>query len=375
MTETASRPRQRTTRGRNNDERVLNAAVEVVAEKGVDNFSLREVAASADLTYGALYARYGNARELLADVWQRRYVGELRRLIDQAVAVTKAPEPAVPVFDVTATTIGMLECLTTAHRIGELGDLVPSDLNNILSSNGLIEPVPNPFRLGVLSLMIGDAMHFDSVARNTEPIALPRSEVVDTDPITPKVSGGLKVNIPGQPQRQMLMQSAFEIIIRSGFHGVTLRRLSRVSGYSHNVVYSLYGGIEGLINDVIAPGRLTPPPETLLGRYSDPVQSALQLGSWMMPEARDLRRLLLEFRVGTMRNERHTRETDAVDEAMYSSVAALVGEPGTVPYEKVLMNGGNSRNLLFGLCMLSEAGVPMSGIDWRPFTRRLIRTP
>ncbi len=49
-------------------QRILDAATELLKENGIDDFSVRKIAAKAGLTTGAIYHHYSNKDELLFDV-------------------------------------------------------------------------------------------------------------------------------------------------------------------------------------------------------------------------------------------------------------------------------------------------------------------
>lgn len=65
-------------------QRLVAAAIEVFAEKGYDGAGVAEIARRAGLTTGAIYSRFGNKAELLAEAISASGGDELDRLFDHA---------------------------------------------------------------------------------------------------------------------------------------------------------------------------------------------------------------------------------------------------------------------------------------------------
>ena len=55
-----------------NDELILDAALELLRQKGPDRLSTLDVSRAAGLTTGAVYARYENNEEILVGLWEQR---------------------------------------------------------------------------------------------------------------------------------------------------------------------------------------------------------------------------------------------------------------------------------------------------------------
>ena len=81
-------PRQR--RRRANRDRILEAAVQVAVEDGIDGLAIARVAELADYTPGALYRYYPSKDALLTAVVER-VIGELAELIREADASAAEP--------------------------------------------------------------------------------------------------------------------------------------------------------------------------------------------------------------------------------------------------------------------------------------------
>jgi AcrR family transcriptional regulator len=120
--------RRRSASSQENDERLLDAALDEIACVGIDRLGMSSVARRAGLTTGALYGRYENVNELAADVWTTRVRDAQFQFLDHAVRRLVDGDVSIAVADVvrelsvpTRATIAALELLATARRIDELG--------------------------------------------------------------------------------------------------------------------------------------------------------------------------------------------------------------------------------------------------------------
>ena len=123
--------RRRSVSSQENDERLLEAALEEIAAVGVDRLGMSGVARRAGLTTGALYGRYENVYELAAAVWTTRVRDTHFALLDRAVRALVDDDRSIPLDEViqelvcpSRSTIAALELLATARRIDELDEVV-----------------------------------------------------------------------------------------------------------------------------------------------------------------------------------------------------------------------------------------------------------
>lgn len=365
-----------------NDERILDAGVALVAARGIDAIGLREVAAASGLTYGALYARYENVDELLADLWERRWAPELERLAAAAVAVAARPLPGVDAIEVAALLeagplrLGLFEALVAAARIPELGDVLPGSLGAILDRHAL-RPGPagdgDPVARSLLAVALGAVAHGTlggSAVRNAATIAgllaARRPRVADDPPPSPLVPGEIVLPSIGSPLRDALLAATLGVVARSGRHGATLRRISRASGYSHTAVYQAYGSLDALLVDVAtAAARRQGSGPDGSGVAGDASRVVAIAAGWVAPAARRRRRLLLEFWLAAVRDPRLGEIVEEADRAAFAAVADLAGAPGTGPHLRALVVRELVRDHLFGCCALEEAAGGLDGSDWR----------
>jgi AcrR family transcriptional regulator len=102
-----SSPRQRRTRDEQRAEtraRLLDAAAEVIAARGLDGASIDEIADRAGYTRGAFYSNFSGKPELLVELCEQRLRAYAERIVPQVMA-----EPADQRSAVAASTLSGLE--------------------------------------------------------------------------------------------------------------------------------------------------------------------------------------------------------------------------------------------------------------------------
>ena len=92
MTDTSVRPPKQK-RSQESLERVLAASIELLEEEGFDAFTIQDVSRRADVSVGAIYARFGNKESLLRAV--HRHAMDTLRPEHEAVAAADA-RPQTP---------------------------------------------------------------------------------------------------------------------------------------------------------------------------------------------------------------------------------------------------------------------------------------
>ena len=85
-------PTRRRADAARNDDLLLDAALEILREKGPDRIAALDLARLAKLTTGAVYARYENNEEILVGLWQHRISGPMRTFFEAALpAISPGP--------------------------------------------------------------------------------------------------------------------------------------------------------------------------------------------------------------------------------------------------------------------------------------------
>lgn len=378
------RTRGRQQRGLVTDDRILDAAVATVAAQGADHVGLRDVAAAAGLTYGALYARYANVAELLADLWERRLAAELRNLAEAAAtfrpAADDAPERLAALLATTPARRSLVDLLSVTARVDDLADVVPPSAASILRGAGLLPDAaapgsaPDVVGLGILGLALG------SVAQ--APIDGGRAgdaEAIVTwlragagrrrpEPL-PELPATAEPRLPAIPdlRRARLLEATLRVIARSGVQGATLRRISRASGYAHTAVYQEYGSLHALIADLVeVVARAARVPDRTPGRYTDAAAGAARVVALLSPAGRTRRRLLVEFALAAAHDPDLAGRTAAADDEAYRAIAALLAPGDPERQAPIALFRAVARELQLGLALLEETAGGLDGIDWRP---------
>ena len=75
-----------------NDELILDAALELLRQKGPDRLSTLDVSRTAGLTTGAVYARYENNEEILVGLWEQRIAEPMRAFLQTSLGVLGSAE-------------------------------------------------------------------------------------------------------------------------------------------------------------------------------------------------------------------------------------------------------------------------------------------
>ncbi len=373
--EPAGRTRGRQARGIRNDARILDAAVATIAAQGVDSFGLRDVAARAGLTYGALYGRYANVAELLADLWDHRLAGELARLAEGAAASARVPEDAAALGELLRATPErrvMIETGIAAARVDELADVVPESAARVLTGVG-IGPESDP---GALSATLGRlALAIGSIAETPPDAGLAddaatligwmRASDIPGSGATPVKA--LRVPLPrfAMPddlRREALLNGTLRVVARSGLRGATLRRIGRASGYAHTAVYQVYGNLDALLVDLVRAvaedGRRADPTP---GRYTRPEDGAARVAAVCDPDGRVRRRLILEFHLGATHDPRLAELLGQADADTYRAIADLLAPDDPPAREAILLLRRANRALQLGLAFLEETAGSIPG--------------
>lgn len=83
--------------------KLLDCTVQELLVSGVDQIGFTAIARRANLSTGALYARYENSEELLIDVWNARAEAALQQFIQNIVDAASTHEPSEPLDRILVT--------------------------------------------------------------------------------------------------------------------------------------------------------------------------------------------------------------------------------------------------------------------------------
>ena len=372
-----------------NDERLLEAALDEIAASGVDGLGMSGVARRAGLTTGALYGRYENVAELAAAVWTARVRDAHFEFLDTAVRALVDHDDAIAPADVTReltwpsrSTVAALELLATAHRIDELEEVVTPDVDAWLKGWGAGPRARDRLRRARIIFTIGSLwgalLHsiprprpadwealFAGVGRSyARPFAAPTTRFV-AEP-----AGPVRADI-GDPSHNALIDSVLAITARVGFERATASRIARRANLTSGAIYARYETKDELLAHAI---------EVLLAqRFADDLEAntylftapdvgratASVIGGYLSPARRDWRIFRVEAQIAARHHPAIAETLDRVQEAAIHAYLEALG--AHTPEEKLVLDGiarfAQLTPLGLAFADLVTAGLP--GTDWR----------
>ena len=250
--------RRRSASSQENDERLLEAALDEIAAVGVDRLGMSGVARRAGLTTGALYGRYENVNELAADVWTARVRDTHFALIDGVIRSLIDGESSRPLADLVCElsspsreTVAALELMATARRVDELEEVVGPDLDAWIKGWGAAPRARQPDRraqvIFTMAALWGVLLH-----------AMPRPRRVDWEQVFARVGRSFAQEYEppddrfvaerarpvradvGDRAQDALIDSVSAIAARVGFERATASRIARRAGMTSGAIYARY---------------------------------------------------------------------------------------------------------------------------------------
>ena len=366
--QTRNGERSRQARGLRTDESILDSAISVIDAQGIERFSLRDVAAGAGVTHGALYARYENTRDMLADLWVRRLQDEFDRVVvdaEKCAIELPATDHLAKLFQSSPTRRVLAQAIAVAPRVDELHDVMPGRLGWRTTNSA---DVAHCAYL-LLALAIGAFLQekIDGKLSKQAPeladwlarAADLRVEVATQKPLRPPMRlQPVATADPLKSRQDRIFDATLRVIAKSGVAGTTLRRVSRASGYAHTAVYQEYATLDQLIAAVLAQ-HVSSIELSDLSAPHESVEVAVQIVHSYLSRADRMReRLLIEFAVAGVADPELGQLLKRADQRMFQSLASAIdGNPAVA--ERSRQFSYVHRDFLLGLSMLSDA-VPDS---------------
>ena len=352
--------------------KLLDCAVQEILETGPDRLGFTAIARRAQMSTGALYARYENADELLIDVWLHNCLPALRTLVDETVAAVNQREGSASLAlaaRVNATEpalVAAVRILTVARRNDTLWEVVEPSFRETMS-RGIASAPGLPFTaahvFGYLIGITGTGMtHLDwfgplsiavALARRVEARPV-RSEDLKQWPETPSEPLGDEID-------QRLFAAVSDVIGQVGVDRATVSRIARKAQVNPASIYMRYEDKNALVVRVvtiIAEMAVARNQELLNGMLdSDQVSRGIQMfrGN-ASDEYASIRRLRLETMVAAGYHEelrevaRRTYVGTAARDAVAVGLEGLAGDQRALPYALFM------RFMFFGHALLREYG-------------------
>ena len=381
--------RRRPVSSQENDERLLDAALDEIAEVGVDRLGMSGVARRAGLTTGALYSRYENVNELAAAVWSARVRDTHLGFIDDAIRLLVDGDTDVHLAEVTKEliapspeTIAALELLALARRVDELEEVVTPDLASRMKAWGATPRARARRRraqvIFTLGSMWGILLH-----------SIPRNRHVQWDPMLERVArsfaqdydipsdrlvaesvGPVRADV-GDAAQNSLIDSVSAIAARVGFERATASRIARRSGLTSGAIYARYQTKDDLLAHAV---------EVLLAqRFADDLEANMYLftaadvgsatarvtGGYLSSPRRDWRIFRVEAQLAARHQPALASTLDRVQEIAIDAYLEAIGAR-TREEKRILDALARFAQLVpLGLAYVDIVAAGIPATDWR----------
>lgn len=348
-----------------NDEILLDAGVDLLRHKGPDRLGALELARSAELTTGAVYARYENTEEILVGLWQHRLSGAMRSFIDVSMQTLRPGpqrnEAQMAIARALANPAGLLSpaisLMIATPRVPELAEVVQPEMRRWLLDLGVrdeVGSVDSDRRLLTVGFVVG-CLYFAAVdlfdPEKWEVIKPVAHTVLDNPnpPMWPRSEHEHLLDITidtGEAVRDALVNGAARVIARGGVERATTQRIARAAGLPTSALFAEYRTRHALFGDVatkllnrlyrgarsdlmladaptVSDGgsiRSLDDPRVDAYRSALMTQAVISNRTLLAPVGQEQRRLRLEFHLAAMhdpdiRQALHAADGDANDHA------------------------------------------------------------
>lgn len=252
-----------------NDDLLLDAALELLREKGPDRIAALDLARLAKLTTGAVYARYENNEEILVGLWQHRISGPMRAFFEASLPAMNPGPRRAEAQAIMAKTISNphgplrpgIALLIASSRIPELQEIIVPEIQGWLRDMGISDDrsdVQSLQKLGIIGFVLGclyfaaaDMFDFDDW-ESIKPLALfilANPSIEGLDQIETRQPRRVTVRSDNET-RDALVAGAARVIARGGIERATTQRISRASGLPPSALFTEYRTRQVLFNDV-----------------------------------------------------------------------------------------------------------------------------
>lgn len=350
------RRRARSRRAFRNDEILLDAATQVIAQKGWDNVAFTQVAGAAELTTRPIYDRFGDKTGLGQGVWEHRVSPELKPRLRALLEAATAPEPTgrLAVFESSATWFANpdttmaagIELLASAPVDDALRDLIVDDLSEVLA---LATP--------------GEGRSASEAARSAYALAFalgllmshrrPSAGFLDLAPVARKVAQALGAPVrhraypelgkrslvqplenfhTGDEALDALLGATILEVASRGYGAATTSRIVATAGMTEGLLYGRYKTKLDVFLDATerrhhqAMKANLGVAEQIAEEHGQGMASALQWREWTRPEHRLLQALNSESVRLSWREPRLAQRTDSAEETLTLDLLAAIPE-------------------------------------------------
>ena len=252
-----------------NDDLLLDAALELLREKGPDRIAALDLARLAKLTTGAVYARYENNEEILVGLWQHRISGPMRAFFEASLPALTPGLHRADAQAIMAKAISNphgplrpgVSLLIASARIPELHEIIVPEIQSWLHEMGISDDrsdVASLYKLKIISFVLGclyfaaaDMFDFDDWEA-IKPLAHYVLENQSNEGVAdiPMTSPPSIVVTSDNEVRDALVNGAARVIARGGVERATTQRIARAAALPPSALFSEYRTRQALFGDV-----------------------------------------------------------------------------------------------------------------------------
>lgn len=252
------------------DQACLDAvALGILARSGPDGLSIPRLARLAKLTTGPLYRRFDTGEDVVFDLWTRELRTHFRRVCEALLSTRADGQSAEAQWlrnelgNPSVESLATLHVISTAHRIGPVGEQIRRDLDTDIGALTTREAsLPGIMVLAHLSLALGSwlmAASWPTIGTSTA-AELDAFSAAYSDPRHWSATGrhlpyhapDPLITLSGDSAIDDLRIATFRVVSMYGCASATANRISRRAGRSVTSAYRQLGGKNELLADAVA---------------------------------------------------------------------------------------------------------------------------
>ena len=301
-----------------NDSRIRDVAVTILAEDGLGELSLGRVARDLGVSHGVMSKRYGDLDDLLCDLWIHVGLAQIDRtlawIFDEVERIgdpNSRSTPAVEstIFRKTKEKLVMLELLALAPTRPKLRASVREAFEERLGDTLRNDPVVAVQVVFLFAVVMGVQAELRTTAANQELLVAVLSEVIVAmaEPgdvvVLPEVDArhmGRYDFDTGDERRDRILASCLENVSRHGLIGTTTKAIARDAGVSEGLIFSMFDSKTEIFFEATAiQSQLGYQANldfvmSLNEKYGTGIGNAIQIREWLSPKLARFRAALLE---------------------------------------------------------------------------------
>lgn len=368
------------------DDAIREAALHQISTVGVDRLTLPAVAACAGLTVRAVERAYPTTAELLVGLWathgRSAIVAMFERTV-RALGPAATPEQAVrsraDIEAPPAELFAAVEMCMVAHRVGELGDVVPQDVRRSLVDLGVLDEAGGACDMiataAVAAMTLGVVRRRGLGEELFDPArVLPRLRTLMVPPPRPIPEAHLPWDDRGlgEDASSQLIRAARRVVSRGGVARATATRIRRLAaveeGSGRSTIVVADAAVDGLATHI---GRTMADPANIAARVGDGSFLAA-CKEFLGPAQRPRGRMVLELLLGLCHGGPDSMRD--VQLVLFDGLAdRFAAASGSRAHSRQM--AAFLYTTVDGLVLLDDMVGSVAQLDWCPFVRAVMRLP